>query len=260
MGNILTKIIEQKKIEVPKLKETGVTEQVLQVSRPSLVERLRAATSMAVIAEIKRASPSKGAIKLDVNPIEQAVTYERAGATAISVLTDEMFFKGSIEDLQEVSQHVQIPRLCKDFMIDEIQIDRAYAAGATVILLIVAALSKERLQALYDYAKQKGLDVLTEVHDEEELDAALAIDAEIIGINNRNLKTFVVDLAVTERLASRLDPSKHIIISESGIKTVADVERVKQAGARGILVGETLMEATDVAATLKQLQLPLGVE
>lgn len=257
---MLTKIIDQKKIEVPKLKETGVTEQVLHVSRPSLVERLRAATSMAVIAEIKRASPSKGAIKLDVNPIEQALTYERAGATAISVLTDEMFFKGSIEDLQEVSQHVQIPRLCKDFMIDEIQIDRAYAAGATVILLIVAALSKERLQALYDYAKQKGLDVLTEVHDEEELDAALAIDAEIIGINNRNLKTFVVDLEVTERLASRLDPSKHIIISESGIKTVADVERVKQAGARGILVGETLMEATDVAATLKQLQLPFGVE
>lgn len=260
MGNILTKIIDQKEIEVSKLKETGLTGEGLQVNRPSLVERLRNATSMAVIAEIKRASPSKGEIKLDVNPIEQALTYEQAGATAISVLTDETFFKGSIEDLQNVSQHVQIPRLCKDFMIDEIQIDRAYQSGATVILLIVAALSKERLQELYNYAKQKGLDVLTEVHDEQELESALEIGAEIIGINNRNLKTFVVDLAVTERLASRLDPKKHIIISESGIKTVADVERVKKAGARGILVGETLMQAEHVAKTLKQLQLPLQGE
>ena len=199
----------------------------------------------------------KGEINLDVNPIEQASTYEEAGASAISVLTDETFFKGSIEDLKIVSQHVQIPRLCKDFMIDEIQIDRAYNAGATIILLIVAALSKERLKALYDYAKQKGLDVLTEVHDEQELEAALEINAELIGINNRNLKTFVVDLEVTERLASKLDPTKHLIISESGIKTVEDVERVKKAGARGILVGETLMQAENVAETLKQFRLPL---
>ena len=257
MGNILTKIIDQKQIEVPKLKEVGVSGPALQVSRPSLVESLRSATSMAVIAEIKRASPSKGEIKLDVNPIEQASTYEQAGASAISVLTDETFFKGSIEDLKIVSQNVQIPRLCKDFIIDEIQIDRAYNAGATIILLIVAALSKERLKALYDYAKQKGLDVLTEVHDEQELETALEIDAEIIGINNRNLKTFVVDLAVTEKLASKLDPKKHMIISESGIKTVQDVERVKKAGARGILVGETLMQAEDVTETLKQFRLPL---
>ncbi|USK61070.1 indole-3-glycerol phosphate synthase TrpC [Peribacillus asahii] len=257
MGNILTKIIDEKEIEVARLKENGLTGEALQVKRPSLVEQLRTATSMSVIAEIKRASPSKGEINLDVNPVEQALTYERNGATAISVLTDEKFFKGRIEDLQQVSQHVAIPRLCKDFMVDEIQIDRAYESGATVILLIVAALSQERLQALYTYAKQKGLDVLTEVHDEEELERALAIDAEIIGINNRNLKTFEVDLAVTERLASRLDPNRHLIISESGIKTVADVERVKKAGARGILVGETLMQATDLPETLKQFQLPL---
>lgn len=257
MENILTKIIDQKEIEVAGLKETGLTGEALQVKRPSLVEQLRNAISMSVIAEIKRASPSKGEIKLDVNPVEQALTYERSGATAISVLTDEKFFKGRIEDLQQVSQNVEIPRLCKDFMVDEIQIDRAYESGATVILLIVAALSQERLQALYTYAKQKGLDVLTEVHDEEELERALAIDAEIIGINNRNLKTFEVDLAVTERLASRLDPNRHLIISESGIKTVADVERVKKAGARGILVGETLMQADDLPETLKQFQLTL---
>ncbi|MEH6946813.1 indole-3-glycerol phosphate synthase TrpC [Bacillus sp. JJ634] len=257
MGNILTKIIDEKEREVARLKETGLTGEALQVKRSSLVEQLRTATSMSVIAEIKRASPSKGEINLDVNPVEQALTYERNGATAISVLTDEKFFKGRIEDLQQVSQHVEIPRLCKDFMVDEIQIDRAYESGATVILLIVAALSQERLQALYTYAKQKGLDVLTEVHDEEELERALAIDAEIIGINNRNLKTFEVDLAVTERLASRLDSNRHLIISESGIKTVADVERVKKAGARGILVGETLMQAADLPETLKQFQLTL---
>ncbi|USK71501.1 indole-3-glycerol phosphate synthase TrpC [Peribacillus asahii] len=257
MGNILTKIIDEKEIEVARLKETGLTGEALQVKRPSLVEQLRTATSMSVIAEIKRASPSKGEINLDVNPVEQALTYERNGATAISVLTDEKFFKGRIEDLQQVSQNVAIPRLCKDFMVDEIQIDRAYESGATVILLIVAALSQERLQALYTYAKQKGLDVLTEVHDEEELERALAIDAEIIGINNRNLKTFEVDLAVTERLASRLDSNRHLIISESGIKTVSDVERVKKAGARGILVGETLMQAADLPETLKQFQLTL---
>ncbi|AZV42116.1 indole-3-glycerol phosphate synthase TrpC [Peribacillus asahii] len=257
MGNILTKIIDEKEIEVARLKETGLTGEALQVKRPSLVEQLRTATSMSVIAEIKRASPSKGEINLDVNPVEQALTYERNGAAAISVLTDEKFFKGRIEDLQQVSQNVAIPRLCKDFMVDEIQIDRAYESGATVILLIVAALSQERLQALYTYAKQKGLDVLTEVHDEEELERALAIDAEIIGINNRNLKTFEVDLAVTERLASRLDSNRHLIISESGIKTVADVERVKKAGARGILVGETLMQAADLPETLKQFQLTL---
>lgn len=257
MENILTKIIDQKQLEVSELKKVGVTGTPLQVSRPSLVESLRSATSMAVISEIKRASPSKGEINLDVNPVEQALTYENAGASAISVLTDEPFFKGSIEDLKVVSQNVQIPRLCKDFVIDEIQIDRAYHVGATVILLIVAALSKERLKKLYDYAKQKGLDVLTEVHDEQELETALEIDAEIIGINNRNLKTFVVDLAVTEKLASKLDPNKHIIISESGIKTVQDVERVKRAGARGILVGETLMQAEDVTETLKRFRLPL---
>lgn len=257
MENILTKIIDQKQIEVSELKKVGVIGTALHVSRPSLVESLRSATSMAVISEIKRASPSKGEINLDVNPVEQALTYENAGASAISVLTDELFFKGSIEDLKVVSQNVQIPRLCKDFVIDEIQIDRAYHVGATVILLIVAALSKERLKELYDYAKQKGLDVLTEVHDEQELETALEINAEIIGINNRNLKTFVVDLAVTEKLASKLDPNKHIIISESGIKTVQDVERVKRAGARGILVGETLMQAEDVTETLTQFRLPL---
>jgi indole-3-glycerol phosphate synthase len=258
MENILTKIIEQKKVEVAKLKELKLDGSVMiDIVRPSLVESLKAAKSMAVIAEIKRASPSKGDIKMDVNPIEQALSYEKGGAAAISVLTDEVFFKGSIDDLKTVSEAIQIPRLCKDFIIDEIQIDRASQAGATIILLIVAALSKKRLHELYEYAKNKGLEVLTEVHDEAELERALELNAELIGINNRNLKTFKVDLAVTERLAKLLDPKRHIIISESGIKTKEDVFRVKEAGAKGILVGETLMTSQNLPFTMAELQMSI---
>ncbi|MGW8425730.1 indole-3-glycerol phosphate synthase TrpC [Peribacillus simplex] len=258
MENILTKIIEQKKVEVAKLKERGLDDSVMiNIVRPSLVENLKMAKSMAIIAEIKRASPSKGDIKINVNPIEQALSYESGGAAAISVLTDEVFFKGSIADLRIVSEAIRIPRLCKDFIIDEIQIDRAHRAGATIILLIVAALSKERLHELYQYAKRKGLEVLTEVHDEAELERALELNAELIGINNRNLKTFKVDLAVTERLAKLLDPKRHIIISESGIKTKEDVMRVKEAGAKAILVGETLMTASNLPHTMAELQMSI---
>ncbi|SNS95391.1 indole-3-glycerol phosphate synthase [Bacillus sp. OK838] len=259
MENILTKIIEQKKVEVAKLKkEMDLDDSVMiNIVRPSLVENLKMAKSMAVIAEIKRASPSKGDIKINVNPIEQALSYERGGAAAISVLTDEVFFKGSIADLRNVSEAIRIPRLCKDFIIDEIQIDRAYQSGATIILLIVAALSKGRLHELYQYAKNKGLEVLTEVHDEAELERALELNAELIGINNRNLKTFKVDLAVTERLANLLDPKRHIIISESGIKTKEDVMRVKEAGAKGILVGETLMTSSNLPHTMAELQMSI---
>ena len=258
MENILTKIIEQKKVEVAKLKERALDDSVMiNIVRPSLVENLKTAKSMAVIAEIKRASPSKGDIKINVNPIEQALSYESGGAAAISVLTDEVFFKGSIADLRNVSEAIQIPRLCKDFIIDEIQIDRAHRAGATIILLIVAALSKKRLHELYQYAKKKGLEVLTEVHDEAELERALELNAELIGINNRNLKTFKVDLAVTERLAKLLDPKRHIIISESGIKTKEDVMRVKDAGAKAVLVGETLMTASNLPHTMAELQMSI---
>ena len=256
MENILTEIINQKKIEVEGLKKIGLggTEPV-NAPRPSFVEYLKSAASISVIAEIKRASPSKGEIKLDVDPVLQAISYEREGAAAISVLTDETFFKGSIQDLQKVSEKVSIPRLCKDFIIDEIQIYRAYLSGATIILLIVAALPQPRLKELYEYAKEKGLEVLTEVHDEEELKRAVNLSAELIGINNRNLKTFEVDLSVTERLAKLLDPERHLIISESGIRTKEDVERVRKVGARGILVGETLMTAMDVSKKMAELQL-----
>ncbi|WP_419883708.1 indole-3-glycerol phosphate synthase TrpC [Peribacillus sp. B-H-3] len=255
MENILLKIIEQKKIEVALLKQSGIVYQIDEKpENKSLIKRLQSSQTVSIIAEIKRASPSKGDIKSDANPAEQAKKYERYGASAISVLTDPTFFKGSIEDLKNVRAAVQVPVLCKDFIIDEIQIDRAKAAGANLILLIAAALPIERLKELYLYAKSKNLEVLTEVHDEEELERAMLIDPELIGINNRNLKTFQVDLGITEKLAKELSSSGKIIISESGIKSEDDVKRVKEAGAKGILVGETLMKSGDLKNIMSSFQ------
>jgi indole-3-glycerol phosphate synthase/indole-3-glycerol phosphate synthase/phosphoribosylanthranilate isomerase/anthranilate synthase/indole-3-glycerol phosphate synthase/phosphoribosylanthranilate isomerase len=165
-----------------------------------------------------------------------------------------------MDDLAAVREAVEVPILNKDFILDEIQIDRAADYGADVILLIVAALEEERLHALYQYAKSKEMDVLVEVHNEKELEQAQKLGANIIGINNRNLKTFEVDLGVTERLIERIDTLDTLVISESGITVSADASRAAKAGARGILVGETLMRADDIAAVLETLQVPVGAE
>lgn len=255
---ILDEIIFEKEKEVSFLKKYyQKNERISQKSVASIYDSFRSSKQMNIIAEIKRASPSKGNINIDVDPIAQAKQYQELGANAISVLTDGSFFKGSMNDLQAIREVVDLPILCKDFMIDLIQIDRAKEFGANIILLIVAALSKQRLEELYRYAKSLHLDVLVEVHNEEELETALQIGANIIGINNRNLKTFAVDLAVTERLAKRIDRDEVLIIGESGIKNKQDVERMKKAGAKGILVGETLMSSPDLSPTFQQLQIPL---
>lgn len=255
MVDFLTKILDAKKEEVKELKRnpSHIQEPARKVS--SLVEVLTSSSKMQVIAEIKRASPSKGEIKLEVDPAQQATEYEEAGAAAISVLTDTAYFKGSTEDLALVSRCVKLPLLCKDFIIDQIQIDIAKKAGAQVILLIVAALTQEKLENLYHYAKLQNLEVLVEVHNEQELDQAMLLHPELIGVNNRNLKTFEIDLEVTDRLGAILKKADQLFISESGIKTPADVLRVKKAGAKGILVGETLMKSTDVAQSLAAFQL-----
>lgn len=255
MVDFLTKILDAKKEEVKELKRnpSHIQEPARKVS--SLVEVLTSSSKMQVIAEIKRASPSKGEIKLEVNPAQQATEYEEAGAAAISVLTDTAYFKGSTEDLALVSRSVKLPLLCKDFIIDQIQIDIAKKAGAQVILLIVAALTQEKLENLYHYAKLQNLEVLVEVHNEQELNQAMLLHPELIGVNNRNLKTFEIDLEVTDRLGAILKKADQLFISESGIKTPADVLRVKKAGAKGILVGETLMKSTDVAQSLAAFQL-----
>lgn len=252
---ILDKIIAQKKIEVEQLLANKTVFPEREITRPSLYTTLRKAKQLQVISEMKRASPSKGLIAEGANPVKQATAYYEAGAACISVLTDQKFFQGSFKDLEAVADAVPIALLCKDFMIHKIQIDQAKSAGASVILLIVAALDDKTLASLYTYANEQGLDVLVEVHDVDELYRALAIDAKIIGVNNRNLHTFEVDLAQTERIASHFPfDEERVFISESGIWGPADAERAAIAGASAVLVGESLMRSNSVKEALQSLQ------
>lgn len=254
--NILNKILEQKKIEVGALLEqpdplANFTEKL----RLSLFERLRKADTLQVISEMKRASPSKGLIAEGADPVAQAKTYAEAGAAAISVLTDKTFFKGSFDDLAAVANAVQTPLLCKDFMIDRVQIRFAKASGASIILLIVAALTDEALRDLYSYATGLNLEVLVEVHDLEELERAIAVGAKLIGVNNRDLRTFEVSLERTREIAEAFPfEEEKVLISESGIWTQEDAKAVAAMGASGVLVGESLMRSGDVGTALKSLQ------
>ena len=210
--------------------------------------------TLALIAEVKRASPSAGLIARDFDPVAIATRYEAAGADAISVLTDEPFFQGHLDHLRAVRAAVKLPVLRKDFILDEVQIYEAAAAGADAILLIVAALAQEDLKSLHDVASACRLDVLVEVHTLAELDRALAIDARIIGVNNRDLTTFEVDLGVTETLSARV-PDGILLVGESGIRTADDSRRLRACGADAILVGEALMRSADVARQAAGLKL-----
>ncbi len=259
MTTILDKIIDHKKTELPGLKNARPQFDTVEKARPSLYETLIHTKKLQVISEMKRASPSKGDISMDTNPVEQALQYEAAGAAAISVLTETKYFKGSYADLNAVANAVEIPVLCKDFIIDEVQIDYAKAAGASIVLLIVTALTDEELGRLHAYATNLDLEVLVEVHDLEELDRALAIDARIIGVNNRNLKTFELDLQQTAKIAQKFNRQDIAFISESGIWNEQDAQQVVQYGAKGVLVGESLMRSGDVTRDLQSLQVPLKV-
>ncbi|GEM03265.1 indole-3-glycerol phosphate synthase [Halolactibacillus miurensis] len=238
--SILTEIIETKKQEVNTLKQTLDPNRERTAPLVSFLNQFNTAPFQ-VIAEFKRASPSKGIINDTLDPVTQAKTYEQYGAGMISVLTDREYFKGSMDDLVAVKQVVNIPVLNKEFIIDPIQLDLAYQSGADVVLLIVSALTDQELRDLYHYATGLGLEVLVEVHDKEELMAALALGCPLIGINNRNLKTFTTSINQTLDLMKAVDLNGVNIISESGMKEVADVLTVKRAGASGVLVGETLM-------------------
>jgi len=199
-----------------------------------------AGEQLAVIAEIKKASPSAGVIAESFDPVEIGKNYERAGANAISVLTDTKFFQGSLEHLRNVRGAVSLPLLRKDFIWDRAQIAEAAANGADAILLIVAAVTQDQLVRLLKVAKEYRLNALVEVHSVDELQRALEAGAEIVGINNRDLTTFDVDLAVTEKICREV-PDDITLVSESGIRTVTDVARVKACGVDAILVGEGLM-------------------
>ncbi len=266
MANILDTIVEQKKLEIAKLPERLIAAGDL---RDAMLERgerrdflaaLRnpRAGGIALIAEVKKASPSAGVICKNFDPVRIAKEYEAAGASCLSVLTDEKFFQGSLDYLRQIRTAVKLPLLRKDFIIDERQILEAIEWGADAILLIVAILDDARLKRFHDLAIEAGLSVLVEVHDEAELERAMAIDAPLIGVNNRDLKTFKVDLATTERLAEKLfrshdHRSKSLLVAESGIHTRADVARLSKCGAGAILVGESLVKHGDVVAKTRDL-------
>lgn len=262
---ILDTIVEQKKIEIAKLEGGGTTANDLNVAMRARGDRRDFARALAnpsrgklaLIAEVKKASPSAGVICPDFDPVRIAKEYEAAGASCLSVLTDEKFFQGSLNYLKQIRQAVKLPLLRKDFIIDERQIREAIDWGADAILLIVSILDDCELRAFHSLATTAGLAVLVEVHDESELERALAADAKLIGVNNRDLKTFKVDLATTERLAGKLRESREgrtaLLVAESGIHTRADVERLAKAGAQAILVGESLMKHGDIGAKAREL-------
>ena len=213
---------------------------------------LEAKSGAAVIAELKRASPSKGLIRAEFRPAELAQELETAGAAALSVLTDEEFFQGSLRNLREASAAVSIPCLRKDFIVDEFQLVEARANSADAILLIVAALSSAELDALASGARARGLDVLCEVHDGEELQRALDAGCDLIGVNTRDLRTFQVDLNTAFDLAEKF-PAGVVRVAESGVHSAEDVARLRAAGYDAFLVGESLMRAESPGEALRKL-------
>ncbi|HYT03661.1 MAG TPA: indole-3-glycerol phosphate synthase TrpC [Gemmatimonadales bacterium] len=208
--------------------------------------------AVGVIAEVKRRSPSVGAIREDLEPVRHAQAYERGGAVAVSVLTDALHFGGSLDDLARVARGVSLPVLRKDFILDELQLDEARAAGASAVLLIVRALRADALGALARAARDRGLGILVEVHSDTELDRALAVDPTAVGVNSRDLATFAVDLAFAEGLVTRV-PAGVPAVAESGIETRADVERMAAAGADVVLVGTSVARDSDPAAAVRAL-------
>ena len=260
-GTVLDRILVQTARDVA-LRKAAISIAELQgrsVGRPPPVSLFDAlsGSEMSVIAEFKRASPSKGRFPVEMDPAVIAEEYLSGGAAALSVLTDEPFFEGSMADLSTAARvaHARArpaPVLRKDFIVDEFQIFEALAIGADAVLLIAGALAQRALLNLNARALELGLSVLVEVHDEAELERAAAIDARLIGINNRDLRTFKVDLAVTERLAPRA-PVGSIVVGESGIVTATDVRRLQAAGARAVLVGESLIISPDRGAAIRAL-------
>ena len=254
---ILDKIVADKKEELQGTKAglpLGELKAMLLDARPArpFGSALVKPGRVSIIAEVKKASPSKGLIRADFDPLKIARTYEQNGASAISVLTEKKYFQGSLGFLAEISRTVTLPVLRKDFIVDEYQVYEARANGADAVLLIACILDRERLAGLYALAAGLGLGVLTEVHDDEDLGKALDVQADVIGINNRDLRTFNVDLATTGRLIKDI-PRGKVVVSESGISTVEDMRYLKEAGAHAALIGEALMREEDYGGKLREL-------
>ncbi len=256
---VLEEILDHKRREVARARErrpaADLSARAAECARAprGLCAALAEAPPPRVIAELKRRSPSRGEIRPDFDPVAIARAYEAGGAAALSVLTDERFFGGSLQVLEEVRKETSLPVLRKDFVVDAYQIDEARLAGADAVLLIARALSAEALVALHAHALALGLDALVEVHDEAELERALDAGARLVGVNNRDLTTFETDLSVTERLAPRV-PSQVLLVAESGIFGPEDLSRLADAGAGAFLVGEALMREPDPGRALQRLR------
>lgn len=255
---ILDDIVEKRREQLEREKENfpleDMREMALNSRRVSLdFKAALKADGISIISEVKKASPSRGSISEDFRPTEQAKAYEEAGADAISCLTEEHFFKGADKYLADIRASVNLPILRKDFIFDEYQIYETKVLGADAVLLIAAILSEEELIKLSRLAASLGLFCLTEVHNEEELQKVVRCKCDIIGINNRDLKTFHVDLNTTKRLA-KLVPYDAVLVSESGMKNGNDIKEVKEYGADAVLIGETLMRSGDIKTTINELR------
>lgn len=256
MPDILRRICAVKRDEIARLREggTGELEEMLRRQSPPRGFRaaLTASDRVALIAEVKKASPSKGVIREDFDPAAIARSYERAGARCLSVLTDPAFFQGRLDDLAEARDGVSLPALRKDFILDPIQVLESRAWGADCVLLIVAAMADAELRELLAAARDFGMDALVEVHDGRELERAVAAGADTIGVNNRDLRTFEVDLETTRRLAAGV-PEGVMLVAESGICSRADIESLRPCGIDAVLVGEGLMRSADIEAAAREL-------
>ena len=251
---ILDTIVIQKKKEVVRLKSKGVSRPELDVDSPrGFMRALTQSGEIAVIAEVKKGSPSKGIISPDFDPVAIASSYEKGGAEAVSVLTDEKFFYGSLDYIPLVRQEVKLPVIRKDFIIHELQIEEAANYGADAILLIAAILDKDQIRDYLQMGTELGMDVLVEVHDEKELEKSLKAGSRLIGINNRDLRDFTVDLQTTVRLRKEI-PDSVPVVSESGIKTHDDMKMLQDYGIAAALIGETLMRSADREASLRKLR------
>ena len=259
--DILKKIVAHKQEEVTHAKASAsISELKARITDLEDVPRgferhLREAASSnwtAIIAEVKKGSPSRGLIRQDFNPLEIAEIYQNNGATCLSVLTDEQFFMGHLRFLALIRETVSLPLLRKDFICDPYQIYEARAAGADAILLIAAMLDLNQLCEFHAIAREIHLDVLLEVHDEAEMETALQTDCTLIGVNNRNLRTFETDMGTTGRLA-RMMPAERFLVAESGINSRADIDQLLAVGAKAFLIGESLMREADIGAKLQEM-------
>ncbi|MCK4727860.1 MAG: indole-3-glycerol phosphate synthase TrpC [Desulfobacterales bacterium] len=254
---ILDDIVARKRLAVAELKRIHSASDLREVAALAPAARdffraLQEGEEPAIIAEIKKASPSAGVIRPHLDVAAMVASYEKGGAAAISVITEEVFFLGKLDYLRQARDAGRLPVLCKDFIIDPLQVLAARAAGADALLLMTAVLNQNSLVSLMKEARSLGMACLVEVHDEDELDRVLATDARIIGINNRDLDTFEVDIDTTRRLRP-LIPREKIVVSESGISRQWDIEKMKEWGVNAVLVGEALVTAGDLPAKIKEL-------